>query len=112
MRKKIVIDKEYADFNTTIQQLIKEGKATEIDTDQSIEERAKSIFFKHNKEHIAMNSSINSSASDCIEAMKELATEQDLISKAREKGDFYCGHAGEVICAKQCEGCKRESQFD
>lgn len=78
MSKKIVIDKENIDspiVRIFIDKMIKEGKAIEIDTDQSIEERAEK---KYPDAIVTIN---------LAKKMRyiEGATEQDLISKAREK---------------------------
>lgn len=99
MSKKIVIDKEKVErsehselIKTAISLLIKHGVATELSTDQSIEERAKNYA-----EHLGGG---KYSEND-IYLYTQGATEQDLISKARE-GEFskWCSVNGWYFYSK------------
>lgn len=84
MSKKIVIDKE--DWEKIAQEFNSNDlpKVTEIDTDQSIVDRAERYSHLINK---------NDEMREFF-AYKAGATEQDLISKAREKDKVVCNNHG------------------
>lgn len=97
MGKLIVIDKEKVErsehselIKTAISLLIKHGVATELSTDQSIELRALKYLKQSGIKDYPLNQSDLSDfwvyPSDLI---KHGATEQDLISKARENKNGY-----------------------
>lgn len=110
MSKKIVIDKEQIEslinqyetsdnpfYRGKLSQLkVILAHSTEIDTDQSIEERAMSII--DNKFTMYADESIDTDYDQILNVLKQIATEQDIISKAREKekeGEkFTCTHCG------------------